>query len=1773
MNSAEFLGKVAARRVQAMLDDGPSSRILLGTLGLAPAVARAIAREVAALKPVDGRVEAFIHPELDEGELGGAKVSKETATWHRNHAPEGVVLTLFSIPASKVESEGQSIAHVDRIDDERLMSWTDTWASIALHDYDPEHISKLGNVLAGLARSDTVTDAETMARYALRLVTHMREDGLALGRAARRALPALKMPRDAGDPRAQLELSTDAAERFFRKVADEAKPFLNLRGSDGETLNPSDLRRKLAQLEASGDLEPASVKALRALLDDPRVGEGGWADSQAVAAEVSWDEAERLFGTNKVKDKKTFGEETLNLFRTHYREDDLTSEEIEFLADLRRDSVRPGEAHDDFFHRHREKLRADPRLFKRWERLVFRKPIETDDLAEGLLRLAFRAKQEADEVQDPRLYVRLRKADTPVFWRDMNTGLCRLLRDRWRGLDRLLAPEVKLDLGLCWDRQWENDLRDAKGRPTENERASKETTHFEFEAFLVPAAECGMDGKPSDAALRKAPRAQMTWRPAATSMETAFPLDLAMVAPQGGEPAPLLAAKIVANRYDRHGSAQTVDLAEAATVSDVFAGSGGRMARPDRQEFRVDRQCFEAIAELEAECIITHDQARSAADAITVFRQEYGAAAAALAEHGGEGLASRTLIRQGELYGEALRKVMADTRPQIAVSRVWAPLLRIGTAEIEGGRDGLIVTALHPLRLAELAAKARQLAEALRKVVLSPETDADELGNYVEMVAHAMGRTYYADVAMSSARRLLIETRRLGDLSLLESPTFGAVGDELADEPADETVEKFELVTEEYLRLRPHEKSNFSAILLDAESEDLPLMMANSMARRIESEADLRCDLVLTHENPMRLRQIYEQQNGRIGHEIDSALTSEAAKNFLSRLRVGIVGSDGLAGAGPKWHDVAVLQDVIARRAKVRWDRSKEGGTHPGFEEHVPTAASRRKPFRKGDTTSGVFLAAPVQPEAGQAYLDALHDALEGLPSERDGAWLPLQEVEFASGEVKSALERAHRLGNWVMTFDRLADRRLIATDGRRIIRYFSDPRSDHNVIVSAEITESDIGERLRTDLESLLPSEPPASIDGLVKLIHRNSADLSGAIVMRGAHSATHAQELLGLVVAQREIELLLASSSRDRKAAWFFLDDFYGWLDLSKTRADILAVDLANTVDGRKVRLVVCEAKFVGQANLAEQRKRSLGQLEDTFEVLRKRLVDPEGTVDRSTWLGRLADLVLEHIAPFEQVGGVTFSQWIADIRAGSVPFEISGHSIVMIHDLNADPEGQPLVPDDEKARGERRPIAQWTLGRPSISASLKGMLSGEAAGRIRVPDEWPPLGTSPAAAVMKAEPELDVSVAPAARDIGPAIEPAYVKSAAICAEPVANPPSTGGDAGDIPAGWQPEIYNAVRALSRPQDHARGQDWLADQVGRLRKALQKEGMDAPVEGARLTPNTGLVHVGGMSVTVGWLEKKQTDLLTRYGIDIVRITPQPGKIAVGVRRPERSILHLADAWLRRDLEALSPNLNMALLLGEKEDDGQLFYLSLASDFLEQEMAAPHTLVSGTTGSGKGILTKNLILDLCAFNAPQNVDVHLIDPKHGADYLWARQLPHLKSGIVADKGEAAVLLRRLVAEMEDRYRLITGAGCENLDDFNKTRGPSDRLPRVVIIFDEVANWMQDDEFKGEVDGLINEIATKSRAAGLHLFMIYQRADNQVMTMQLRTNLGNKLILRLGDEGSSKIALGEKGAEKLLSKGHLIAKLGTDDKTYGQVPFISKHEIIGLAQAIARAWAR
>ena len=71
-------------------------------------------------------------------------------------------------------------------------------------------------------------------------------------------------------------------------------------------------------------------------------------------------------------------------------------------------------------------------------------------------------------------------------------------------------------------------------------------------------------------------------------------------------------------------------------------------------------------------------------------------------------------------------------------------------------------------------------------------------------------------------------------------------------------------------------------------------------------------------------------------------------------------------------------------------------------------------------------------------------------------------------------------------------------------------------------------------------------------------------------------------------------------------------------------------------------------------------------------------------------------------------------------------------------------------------------------------------------------------------------------------------------------------------------------------------------------------------------------------------------------------------------------------------------------------------------------------------------------------------------------------------------------------------------------------------------------------------------------------------------MQLRDNLGNRLILKVASEATSKIVLDRPGAELLLGRGHLAARLsGEQGLVYAQAPFLSDPDMLEAVEAIKR----
>ena len=378
-------------------------------------------------------------------------------------------------------------------------------------------------------------------------------------------------------------------------------------------------------------------------------------------------------------------------------------------------------------------------------------------------------------------------------------------------------------------------------------------------------------------------------------------------------------------------------------------------------------------------------------------------------------------------------------------------------------------------------------------------------------------------------------------------------------------------------------------------------------------------------------------------------------------------------------------------------------------------------------------------------------------------------------------------------------------------------------------------------------------------------------------------------------------------------------------------------------------------------------------------------------------------------------------------------------------------------------------------------------------------------------------------------------------------------------------------ARSLQRASVSDVDEAWLESTSQKLRTALLGYGLQAKILGTRLTPNAALIRfMGSDRLRVEDIESKQSALLTTHGLRLVAISPLPGEIVVAVARPQRQTVSLWDVWARRELNRNAAGLNTSFVVGLRELDGEILYLNLGSAFGGAQQHEPHTLVAGATGSGKSVLIQGLILDIAATNSSALVQIILIDPKMGVDYAAVERLPHIPGGIIIDQTRAKDELERLVGEMDRRYELFRAQGVRDLRAFNVAAAPANRLPMLFLVHDEFAEWMLTDDYKEAVAANVQRLGVKARAAGIHLIFAAQRPDVNVMPMQLRDNLGNRLILKVASVGTSEIALGVKGAEALLGLGHLAARLnGEPGIVFAQAPFLSDEDIHLTVQAIIR----
>lgn len=316
------------------------------------------------------------------------------------------------------------------------------------------------------------------------------------------------------------------------------------------------------------------------------------------------------------------------------------------------------------------------------------------------------------------------------------------------------------------------------------------------------------------------------------------------------------------------------------------------------------------------------------------------------------------------------------------------------------------------------------------------------------------------------------------------------------------------------------------------------------------------------------------------------------------------------------------------------------------------------------------------------------------------------------------------------------------------------------------------------------------------------------------------------------------------------------------------------------------------------------------------------------------------------------------------------------------------------------------------------------------------------------------------------------------------------------------------------------------------------------------------------------------------------RVATIPGRTVIGIELPnaKREPVNLHELIGSEAFE--SQGASLPLVLGK----------NIAGDPVIGDLAPmPHLLVAGTTGSGKSVGLNAMILSLLYRLTPDQCRMIMIDPKMLELSIY-KDIPHLLADVVTDPPKAVRALKWAVEQMEDRYRMMASVNVRSLASFNdKVRQARQKgqtlgrkvqtgydpdtgkpiyeeetldlqpLPQIVVIVDELADLMM--TAGKEVEFLIQRLAQKARAAGIHLIMATQRPSVDVITGVIKANLPTRISFHVTSKIDSRTILGEQGAEQLLGKGDMLYMPGGKQIVRVHGPFVSDEEV----QAVADFW--
>lgn len=1745
MNSDELIGQVGTLYLKRSLEtDGSDGTARFIVDRLSARQTAAIAKTILADDSLSSQIEICLPAHFMDGQgLPNTVITYERATYHRHAKCVKSALLL----ATTGDDEAQSLNLLTPIGSSQLTSSPELWveaasSGLALLDEERKWWEKSLKGVFDL----NIWSTEQVAEYVIYTRKAHIDEGHPIIHALGSALHALHIPKDTcffngikTQQRGHYSRWRNLYESAYRR-----------RGCYLSKLTPSQtLLNEDALLKAFDKARPAIADKYHDIIKHFIKAPSGWNDKARSLAECEWEDVGQHLFEGLRQEKKTIGELTFEFYDEREHEL-LTDGEWDYLKRLKERGKSPHKSEEDeqFYEDHRNELKDDRQLKSLWDRFIFGAARQSTDFLKGLVLCIETLFTQKRPSIDARMVIRCDRRSKKDF-KDLNIDAGLFFACRYKGLKELFGPKVewKVDPLFSFTEIVEDWRKDSKTKLCTS--TAKAALNIKFTIELEADLLTGGTEKYST---------QLVWVFDPNSVETEFYNDFMRLSQHA-----LVFCGITREPVSTKGEFQPLDLTNVRSFASAYGRDRGSFVSVYKKSNNIATVWSNNLSEAKKNGLIPEIAIEGIEANFNAFKESYTGAIKGFLQRG---VAHEGLLKQLSDFSNLVENLCRNAKGDRNRVLLLSPLLKIGAVSVDGEKPAVIAAPWHPLKLSAMAVKSHQVASLIRRFLNSEELSFGDTGRFFfNDLCEAIDHPYYPEIILGwqdQKAELLSLTDVVGDYSLYEMPVITSGGTNSTNDNPSEAANLVADLIDRYLKLQPHEQANLSIVLYNCDSVRLPKAVVDKIRLQHEENEDVLCQIILRHRSSQRLRNLYETIIEGSEEDVDSFNPSEATRDFMARLRINIM-ADQAPPPDPRDGcpmDIVFSQDVIARRATVAW--YPENSQSVDLLDLVPSQWSRRRPASRDDMKSVVYLCCPTQSREGWAYLTAITTFIKGDWDEKEGIrFLPARQLDFQEPEMASIFQETHNLATWVVNYDELLDRRQLINQGVQVIKYKQSATQGRNMIISSNAPMGMLESMLNHRLKTLNLGLDDSALKKLALRMWQDANGISGDIVLRAAKRGRNASELIGIVLSR----FIIRQELKDNQYfGWYFLDDYADWLGQREQRiADILALSPSRTKDGKlRLDIIVSEAKYIDASNLSSKRKESQKQLRDTLKRIDDALFGSPERLDRKLWLAKLSDLVLDGVQ-VPSSSTIKLSDWRRAIREGQCDIFLRGYSHIFVSGPSDSPECSELSPvvNCDNAYQEvfsrakvRKLILSYRDDNDPVSIRREGMeediwgskIYRDPAGKPEVVQRLP----------IEKNVENNEHLQHEDNHGFTCIDDHNLKN--LVNQEIESGDTIKNDKKDGLDSYSSWPYKGVFQFLEEYQEAAAENeeasqWLTKIESRCRGALQQFQLQAKLLSSVLTPNAALLKFQGSAyLTVEQVLKRRSEFLTTYGLDLISVRAEPEKVAISIARPNRRVLRLPEIWKRWKPDCSGGN--YTLLIGLKEEDSSPLFLS-------PKINAPHTLIAGSTGSGKSVLMQNIILGIAATNNPQQARIVIIDPKLGVDYFAFENLEHLEGGVIDDQNKATRQLTQLVEEMNRRYMVLRQNRVSNIFELNTKLNVTERLPYLWIVHDEFAEWMMTDEYKNAVTNIVGRLGVKARAAGIFLVFAAQRPDNNVMPLQLRANLGNRLILRVDGEGTSEIALGERGAERLLGKGHLAAKLdGETSVITAQVPMIKVEEL-------------